>query len=98
MPSGIVLLISILIAFSSCTDEQNPAKQYGNTIAQTYKNAKTFDTKVNVQQVQKSIQEFYAGNNRFPTNLNELSAFNGITPKSDNYDYDSATVTLTEKK
>jgi hypothetical protein len=97
MRSGIVLLIGILIALSSCTDEQNPAKQYGNTMAQTHKNAKTFDNKVNVQQVQKSIQEFYAANNRYPSDLNELSAFNGITLRGNNYDYDSTTGLLTEK-
>ena len=96
--SGVVMLIGMLIALPSCTDEQNPAKQYGDTIVQTRKNAKTFDSKVNVQQVQKSIQEFYAANNRYPADLNELSAFNRITLKCDNYDYDSATGALTEKQ
>jgi hypothetical protein len=95
--SGIVLLIGILIALPSCTDEQNSAQQYGDTMVQTHKNAKTFGNRVNVQQVQKSIQEFHAANNRYPADLNELSAFNGITLRSDNYDYDSATGVLTEK-
>ena len=92
-----ILLLGILFALPSCSDEQNPAKQYGDTMTQTYKNAKTFDKKVNVQQVQKSIQEFYAANNRYPADLNELSAFNRISLKSDNYGYDPATGALTEK-
>jgi hypothetical protein len=94
----IVLLFGIQLALSSCTDEQNPAKQYGDTMAHSYKNAKTFDNKVNVQQVQKSIQEFYVANNRYPADLNELSAFNGISLKSDNYDYNPTTGTLTDRQ
>jgi hypothetical protein len=95
---GIVLLFGMQFALSSCTDEQNPAKQYGDTMAHSYKNAQTFDKKVNVQQVQNSIQEFYAANSRYPADLNELSAFNGISLKSDDYEYNSTTGTLTERE
>jgi len=95
-PGLVVLSISVL-AIASCSDEKNPAKQYGNTMVQTYKGAQKFDDKLNVQQVRKSIQEFYAANNRYPSDLNELSTFNGLTLKSDNYDYNPATGELTEK-
>ncbi len=67
-------------------------------MVETYKNTKKFDNKLNVQQVQKSIQEFYAANSRYPSDLNELSAFNGIALKSDNYDYNPATGSITEKQ
>ena len=85
-----------MVVLAACTD--NPVQQYGNTMTQSLKSAKKLDSTVNVQQVQKSIQEFYAANGRYPADLNELSAFNGITLKSDKYDYDSATGMLTEKQ
>src|SRR3990172_11988222 len=91
-----VLSISLL-ALASCSDEKNPAQQYGNTMIQSYKSAQKLDTKVNIQQVQKSIQEFHAANGRFPADLSEVSSFNGISLKSDHYDYNPATGTLTEK-
>ena len=95
--TGLVLAGSLL-TFLSCSDDKNPAKQYGNTMVQSYKSAQKLDSTVNVQQVQKSIQEFYAASNRYPADLNELAAFNGITLKSDRYDYDPATGTLSEKQ
>jgi hypothetical protein len=53
---------------------------------------------LNVEQVRKSILEFNAANGRYPTDLNELTSFSGLTLKSDQYEYNPATGTLTEKK
>jgi hypothetical protein len=92
-----IVLVSLL-ALASCTDDKNPAQQYGNTMAQSLKSAKKLDANVNVQEVQKSIQEFNAANGRYPADLNELSTFNGITLKSDKYDYNPSTGMLTEKQ
>ncbi len=94
---NLIALCAVLI-LASCTEENNPVQQYGNTVTGTYKKAKQLDNKVNVQQVQKSIQEFYAANNRYPATLQELSAFNGISLKSDNYDYNPVTGSITEKQ
>lgn len=91
-----ILLLSFLIVLS-CNDN-NPAQQYGNTMMQSYKSAQKLDAKVNVAQVQKSIQEFYAANGRYPADLNELSSFSGLTLKSDHYDYNPVDGTLVEKK
>jgi hypothetical protein len=94
---GSVLIVTLLLAFSSCKDDKNPVQQYGNTMVQSLKSAKKLDAAVNVEQVQKSIQEFNAANGRYPADLNEVAAFNGLTLKSDKFDYDPATGTLTEK-
>ncbi len=96
--SGYVLGMSLFLALVSCTDDKNPAQQYGNTVIQTYKRAQKLDAKVNVQQIQKSVQEFYASNGRYPADLDELSSFCGLTLKSENYEYDSSNGTLTERK
>lgn len=95
--AGAVLAITFSLAFSSCKDDKNPAQQYGNTMVQSLKSAKKLDSTVNVQQVQKSIQEFYAANGRYPADLNEAAAFNGLMLKSDKYDYDPTTGALTER-
>lgn len=95
---GLFILVTTLVALVSCTDDKNPAQQYGNTMVQSLKSAKKLDSSVNAQQVQKSIQEFYAANGRYPADLSELTAFNGMTLKSDKYDYNSATGMLTEKQ
>ncbi len=90
-----LVLLGLIFTVSSCKD--NPAQQYGNTMTQSLKSAKDTAGKVNIAEVRKSIQEFYAANGRYPADLDELSKFNGITLKSDKYDYDPATGTLTEK-
>ena len=93
----VVLSLSLCI-LASCSDDKNPVNQYGNTMVQSLKSAKKLDANVNLQEVQKSIQEFNAANGRYPADLNELSTFNGITLKSDKYDYNPATGALTEKQ
>ena len=95
--AGLSLLFGSFLVLPSCTDEKNPVQQYGNTMTQSYKSARTLDRKVNVLEVRKSIQEFYAANGRYPADLNELSGFNGITLKGDKYEYDPANGTLVEK-
>ena len=87
-----------LLLMCSCSDEKNPVQQYGNTMTQSYKSAQKLDSKVNILEVRKSIQEFYAANGRYPAELNELAGFNGIILKSDKYEYDPASGTLLEKQ
>jgi outer membrane protein assembly factor BamD (BamD/ComL family) len=94
----LVLMILSFVTLAACKDDKNPAQQYGNTMVESYKKAKDVDSTVNVQQVQKSIQEFHAANGRYPADLSELAAFNGMTLKSDKYEYDPATGALIEKQ
>lgn len=92
-----VALFVSLCVLVSCSDDKNPVQQYGNTMVQSLKSAKSVENKVNIEEVRKSIQEFYAANGRYPSDLGEVTAFNGITLKSDGYIYDPATGTLTKK-
>ncbi len=89
--------LGLVLLTAGCSEEKNASRQYGNSLTQPLKNAKSVEQKVNLAEARKSIQEFYAANGRYPADLNELSKFNGITLKSDKYDYDPATGTLTEK-
>lgn len=98
IPVGVMVIFVSLLALASCSDDKNPAQQYGNTMVQSYKSAQKLDNTVNVQQVRKSIQDFYAANGRYPADLSELSSFNGISLKDDNYGYNPATGDLTEKQ
>jgi hypothetical protein len=91
-----LLLSTSLLSVASCTD--NPAKQHGDTMVHSLKSAKKLDAKVNVLEVKRSIQEFYASNGSYPADLDELSTFNGMTLQSDQYDYDPATGNLTKKR
>jgi hypothetical protein len=93
-----VLGIAAALTVASCNNEKNAAQQYGDTLVQPLKSAKKLDATVNVLEVKKSIHEFYAANGRYPTDLNEISTFNGMTLKSDQLDYDPATGNLTEKR
>ena len=96
--AGFFLLFGPCLVLTSCSDEKNPVQQYGNTLTQSYKNAQQVDSRVNILQIRKSIQEFYTANDRYPADLNELSGFNGITLKGDKFEYDPATGTLMEKQ
>jgi hypothetical protein len=97
-PLFVMMMMILFVTLASCKDDKNPAQQYGNTMVQSYKKAKDVDSTVNIQQVRKSIQEFYTANGRYPADLNELATFNGMTLKSDKYEYNPATGTLTEKQ
>ena len=92
-----IILLGLCFALTACSDDKNPAQQYGNTLVQPLKTTKSVEKKVNVLTVQKSIQEFYAANGRYPADLNEVAAFNGMVLESDQYDYNPATGTLTQK-
>ena len=92
-----LLFFGAYLALASCSDDKNPAQQYGSTMTQSYKSAQKLDAKVNAQQVRKSIQEFHAANSRYPEDLDELARFSGLVLKSDGYEYDPANGTLTEK-
>jgi hypothetical protein len=97
--TGLIILAGLfLLTFTSCSDEKNTAQQYSNTMVQSLKSAKSVENKVNVEEVRKSIQEFYAANGRYPADLNEVAAFNGIALKSGGYVYNPATGTLTERQ
>ena len=93
-----LLGMSSALIISSCNDDKNPTQQYGNTMVHSLKSAKKLDATVNILEVKKSIQEFYAANGRYPADLNELSLFNGMTLNSDQYNYDPAMGSLTEKR
>ena len=95
--TGLLLFLGSFLMLVSCSDEKNPVQQYGNTMTQSYKNVKAADIKINLEQVRRSIQEFYAANGRYPADLNEVKTVSGLTLKSDNYDYNPATGALTEK-
>ena len=95
---GVLLLFCSCLLLPSCSDEKNPVQQYGNTMTQSLKSARTLDSKVNVQQVGKSIQEFYAANGRYPADLSELSGFNGLVLKDEDYDYDPTNGSLVDKQ
>jgi hypothetical protein len=96
--AGVFLLFVSFLVFVSCSDDKNPVQQYGNTMTQSYKSAQKLDSKVNIIEVRKSVQDFYAANSRYPADLNELSGFNGVTLKSGKYVYDPANGTLVEKQ
>ena len=98
-PKAKLLIFCILIiSIAACEKDKTSPQQYGNTMVQSLKAAKSVESKVNVEEVRKSIQAFNAANGRYPADLNELSTFNGITLKSDNYDYDPTTGNLSEKQ
>jgi len=92
---GFVLGLAIVLA--ACSDEKNPAQQYGNSMVQTYKNVQKIEKKVDLQQAQKSVQEFYAANGRYPADLKELTAFNGLVLDAEQYEYNATTGSLTPK-
>jgi len=95
---GFIASFFSLCSMVSCSNDKNSAQQYGNTMMKSYKSAQKLDAKLNVQQVQISIQEFYVANGRYPADLNELSLMSGLTLKCEKYDYNPSNGTLTEKQ
>jgi hypothetical protein len=91
-----IMLCGLCLSITACTEKDAP-QQGGSTILQPLTTAKKIEKKVNVLEVQKSIQEYFAANGRYPADLNEVAAFNGITLESDGYMYDPATGILTQR-
>lgn len=92
-----IIPLGLCLALFACSDDKNPAQHYGNTMVQPLKTTKSVEKKVNMLTLQKSIQQYYAANSRYPADLNEVAAFNGMTLESDKYEYDPATGALTQK-
>ena len=92
-----IIPLGLCLALFACSDDKNPAQQYGNTVVQPLKTTKSVEKKVYVLTVQKLIQQYYAANGRYPADLNEVAAFNGMALEGDKYDYDPATGALTQK-
>ena len=92
-----IIPLGFCLVLAACSDDKNPVQQHGNSMVQSLKTTKNVEKKVNVLEVQKSIQEYYAANGRYPADLNELAAFNGMTLESDKYAYDPATGTLSQR-
>lgn len=92
-----ILPFGLSLALFACSDDRNPVQQYGHTMVESLKTTKKIEKKANVQAMQQSIQEYYAANGRYPSDLNEVAAFNGMTLESNKYDYNPETGTLTEK-
>lgn len=93
-----IFIAGVVLSFTCCTEEKNPVQQYGNGLVQSYKNTQKLESSINVQQVQRSIQEFYAANGRYPADLDEVASSSGVVLKSDNYAYDPSTGALTAKQ
>ncbi|HXY53875.1 MAG TPA: hypothetical protein VEM40_04305 [Nitrospirota bacterium] len=92
------MMLGFALVLAACTDEKNPAQQYGNSMVQTYKNVQKIEKKVDLQQAQKSVQEFYAANGRYPADLKELSGFSGLPLDAEQYDYNASSGVLTSKQ
>ena len=90
-------LIGLILLFVSCKSK-NPAEQYGNTLIKSYKNTQQFGEKTSVQNLQGSINGFYAANGRYPKDLKELSEFSGVELDSPKYDYDPSTGIIRQKQ
>jgi hypothetical protein len=97
MLSRWVVLVALGSAFIACSDDKNPAQQYGNSMVQSLKTTKSVEKKVNVLTLRKSIEEYHAANGRYPADLNEVALFNGVVLESDRYEYDPATGALTQR-
>jgi len=93
-----IIPFGLCLAFFACSDDKNPAQQYGNTMTEALKTTKNVEKKVNVLEVQRSIQEYNAANGRYPADLKEVAAFNGVTLEDDKYEYNPETGTLMEKR
>jgi len=92
-----MVLFGVCFLFFACDDAKKASEQTGAAIVQPLITTRNTEKKVNVLQVQKSIQEFNAANGRYPADLDEVAKFNGIILESDKYEYDPATGTLTQK-
>ncbi len=92
-----IVLFGFCLSISACTDQENAARHAGSAVVQPLETTKSVERKVNVLEVQKSIQAFSAANGRYPADLKELEAFNGMKLENDQFVYDPATGNLTQR-
>ena len=94
-PAIVIALFGLCLSINACSDEKG-TQQSGSAVFQPLKTTKNVGHKLNLLEVQKSIQEYHAANGRYPADLSEVAAFNGVTLESDKYVYDPATGTVTQ--
>ncbi len=96
--AGIIPLLSLLFlaVLSSC--QENPVEQYGEKTVKTYKETQKFGNTTTVYNLRQAINGFQAAEGRYPRDLRELSDFTGIPLSEEDYDYDPATGTISQKE
>ena len=92
--STILLLLPLMTA---CKDKprNNPVKDYGNTLINSYEKAQGAAETANFELIKRAIQQFHAANGEYPENLQDLAKFIGIEINADMYEYDPRTGTIT---
>jgi hypothetical protein len=73
------------LTIASCNNDQNPAQKYGDTLVQPLKSAKKLDATLMSLKL-KIYPGVLRGERSISADLNELSTFNGMTLKSDQFD------------
>jgi len=95
--NAISIMITVLLVFFISSCNNTPAQQYGTTMTQSLKSAKSVEVKANADAARKAIQDFYAVYGKYPADLAEVASVTGIPLKSDKYDYNPESGALTEK-
>lgn len=85
MPSALLALFLL----SGC--EENPVRDYGTGLVETYKSTEKKAGAANLAVAQRTVEAFRAANGRYPESLDELKSFSTIELDPSVYDYDPAT-------
>ena len=89
----VILIVTLLLAglIASGCEDNNPAKQYGETLTDAYHEAPVAVQAANLEILKRSISGFQASNDRYPGDLAELGRFANMQLDPAVYDYNPST-------
>lgn len=95
----ILFLVVLLLFLISCDQKpKNPVDEYGTVLIDSYKKAQKAGESANLDAVKKSIQAYYASNDKYPDNLDEIKSFINSDIDLSKYDYNAENGTVFLKK
>lgn len=84
----ITLFIAAMLA--GCKDN-NPAQQYGEGLTEAYKSSQDAGDMATLDSIKKTVEFYYANNQKFPASLKEIGALMGVELDETKFAYDPAT-------
>jgi hypothetical protein len=84
-------LLSLSLASGCEEPSNNPVKEYGVGLVNSYSRSKGAARAANLDAIKRTIAAFRAANGRYPESLDETAAFMGAEIDPDAYDYDPET-------
>lgn len=84
--------LAVLALIAACDEKpKNPVSEYGDAMLDAYKKGQQAGEAANLDVIKKTIQAYYAANEKYPVSLDEIAGLIGKPIDTSKYDYNPQT-------